>query len=141
MFIIMAFISGLVMSLGLIVSGMVNPQKVIGFLDIFGSFDATLVFVMGGALFVTSIGFRWIGCSKPLLCESFDLPKKNRIDAPLILGAALFGIGWGLAGFCPGPAIVGVGLGFFKAIIFVVAMLIGMFLAKKFIKMNIFSNS
>ena len=130
MFIVMAFISGLIMSLGLIISGMVNPQKVIGFLDIFGNFDPTLVFVMAGALIVTSIGFCWIGCSKPLLCENFDLPKKNQIDSPLIAGAIIFGIGWGLAGFCPGPAIVGMGFGIFKVAIFVSFMVAGMFLAK-----------
>lgn len=134
MFVLMAFISGLIMSLGLIISGMVNPQKVIGFLDIFGNFDPTLAFVMAGALSVAAIGFRWIGVSKPLLCESFDLPKRNEIDAPLILGAAVFGIGWGFAGFCPGPAIVGIGLGFSKAIIFVAAMSMGMFLAKQILR-------
>ena len=119
------------MSLGLIISGMVNPQKVIGFLDVFGHFDPTLAFVMAGALFVAFIGFRLAGNSKPLLCDTFDLPKKNKIDAPLIGGAALFGIGWGLAGFCPGPALVSVGLGFSKAFIFVLAMLVGMLIAKE----------
>ena len=132
MFVVIAFISGLIMSLGLIISGMVNPQKVIRFLDIFGSFDPTLVFVMVGALIVAGIGFRWIGCSKPLLCDRFDLPKNNKIDAPLILGAVLFGIGWGLAGFCPGPALVGLGLGLPKVVIFVFSMLTGMFLVRKF---------
>ncbi len=131
MFIMMAFISGLIMSLGLIISGMINPQKVIGFLDIFGSFDPTLAFVMVGALIVTSIGYRWIGCSKPLLCEHFDLPKKNKIDRSLILGAALFGIGWGWVGFCPGPAIVGIGFGLSQVMTFVAAMIAGMFLAKQ----------
>ena len=121
------------MSTGLIISGMVNPQRVIGFLDIFGHFDPTLAFVMAGALFVTAIGYRLTGYPKPLLCESFDLPKKNKIDTPLLVGSAMFGIGWGLAGFCPGPAIVAVGLGFQKAVIFVFFMLIGMFLARKVI--------
>jgi len=130
-FVVIAFISGLIMSLGLIISGMVNPQKVIGFLDIFGNFDPTLAFVMAGALGVTFIGYRLTGCSKPVLCENFDLPKKSKIDWPLILGAVLFGVGWGLAGFCPGPAIVGIGLGLSKAIIFVSAMSVGMFLAKQ----------
>ncbi len=132
--IIAALISGLLMSVGLIISGMVNPVKVIGFLDIFGHFDPTLAFVMAGALLVTSIGYRLI--SKPLLCASFDLPTKSKVDAPLILGAAIFGCGWGLAGFCPGPAIVGVGLGLSQAIIFVLAMLIGMFLAKKILRIS-----
>jgi len=131
--IIMAFMSGLTMSAGLIISGMINPQKVIGFLDVFGHFDPTLAFVMAGALGVTAIGYRLLANSKPILCDSFDLPKKNQIDAPLIGGAVLFGIGWGLAGFCPAPALVGVGIGLPKAIIFVIAMLIGMFLARKFL--------
>ncbi len=131
MYIIMVFISGLIMSLGLIISGMINPQKIIGFLDLFGHFDPTLAFVMVGALCVTAIGYRLIGCSKPLLGECFDLPKKNKIDATLMVGSAIFGIGWGWAGFCPGPAIVGVGLGLPKAVIFVFSMLIGMFLARK----------
>jgi uncharacterized membrane protein YedE/YeeE len=133
MSIIVAFVSGFIMSMGLIISGMVNPQKVIGFLDVFGHFDPTLAFVMAGALIVAAVGYCLAGRSKPLLCEAFDLPKKKKIDMPLIAGAAIFGIGWGLAGFCPGPAIVGVGLGFHKAIIFVFFMLIGMFLAKRMV--------
>lgn len=131
MYIFAAFASGLIMAAGLIISGMVNPLKVIGFLDIFGRFDPTLAFVMAGALCVTAIGYRLAGKSKPLLCDQFDLPKKSKIDKPLVLGAAMFGIGWGLAGFCPGPAIVGVGLGLSKAMVFVLAMLTGMFLARK----------
>ena len=134
MYIFMAFISGTLMSIGLIISGMINPQKVIGFMDIFGNFDPTLAFVMVGALIVTAIGYRLVGSSKPLLCACFDLPKKNMIDRQLIFGAAIFGVGWGMAGFCPGPAIVGLGLGLPKAIIFVFAMLIGMFLANKVLR-------
>lgn len=130
--IIIALICGLLMSIGLIVSDMVNPQRVIGFLDIFGRFDPTLVFVMAGGLLVASIGYFWVGrFAKPVLCEQFSLPTKKVIDVPLILGAVLFGVGWGLAGFCPGPVIVGVGLGLAKAFVFVLAMLLGMFLAKK----------
>ncbi len=131
---LVAFFCGLLMSVGLIISGMTNPQKVIGFLDIFGKFDPTLAFVMAGALLVASIGFRLVGCGKPLLCECFDLPKKNKIDAPLITGAVIFGVGWGLAGFCPGPAIVGLGLGLSQAGIFVPAMALGMLIAKKILK-------
>ncbi len=119
------------MATGLILSGMVNPQKVIGFLDIFGSFDPTLAFVMAGALLVTTIGYRLTGfCSKPVLCEGFDTPAKNKIDGSLIAGSAIFGIGWGLAGFCPAPAMVGIGLGLHKAVVFVGAMLFGMYLNK-----------
>jgi len=133
MYIFMAFISGLLMSIGLIISSMINPQKVIGFLDIFGHFDPTLGFVMLGALSVTAVGYRFIGSSKPLLNECFDLPKKTKIDRQLILGAIIFGVGWAIAGFCPGPALVGVGLGLAKAATFVFAMLIGMFLARRFL--------
>lgn len=132
----MAFVCGLMMSLGLIISGMVNPQKVIGFLDIFGNFDPTLAFVMAGALIVAGIGFRLRACPKPVLCEAFELPKKNKIDTPLISGAAMFGIGWGLAGFCPGPAIVGIGFGLSKVLTFVIAMVLGMFLAKQIQRMS-----
>jgi len=135
--IIISFLTGFIMSLGLIVSGMVNPEKVIGFLDIFGRFDPTLAFVMAGALLVASIGYRLIGCcSKPVLCDSFDKPANIKIDSRLVIGSAIFGIGWGLAGFCPGPAIVGVGLGISKAIIFVAAMLVGMHLAKISLKLR-----
>ena len=134
---VISFIIGFMMSIGLIVSGMVNPEKVIGFLDIFGRFDPTLVFVMAGALLVTGIGYRLTRCcSKPVLCNSFDKPAKTQIDAPLVAGSAIFGIGWGLAGFCPGPAIVGVGLGLIKAVIFVVAMFVGMYLAKAILKLR-----
>ena len=135
--IIVSLISGLIMSMGLIISGMTNPQKVIGFLDLFGNFDSTLGFVMAGALLVTGVGFCLMGrCAKPVLCEKFIVPSKQKIDAPLILGAATFGIGWGLAGFCPGPAIVGVGLGLSKAIIFIIAMLAGMSLARRIISVS-----
>ncbi len=129
--IIVSLICGLIMSAGLIISGMVDPKKVRGFLDISGSFDPTLGFVMAGALIITAAGYRWIGrCAKPVLCECFNMPVKNNIDKPLIVGAAIFGTGWGLAGFCPAPAIAGIGLGIDNAFMFVLAMLAGMCLAK-----------
>lgn len=131
---IIAFVCGLLMSVGLIISGMVNPQKVIGFLDVFGKFDVTLVFVMAGALLVAGLGFRFVGCGKPLLCDCFHASKKNKVDGPLLIGAAVFGIGWGLAGFCPGPAIVGVGLRVPQTFVFVSAMLLGMFCARRILK-------
>jgi uncharacterized membrane protein YedE/YeeE len=88
---------------------------------------------MAGALVVAAIGYHLAGKTKPVLCAGFDLPKKNKIDAPLIWGAVIFGAGWGWAGFCPGPALVAVGLGLPKAVIFVLSMLAGMFLAKKLV--------
>lgn len=130
--IISAFISGLIMAAGLTISGMIYPSKVIGFLDVFGQFDATLIFVMMGALIVAGIGFKLMALMpKPVLCNAFDCPKKTALDVPLILGAIIFGVGWGLIGFCPGPAIVGVGLGLPQALYFTIAMLVGMFIAKQ----------
>ncbi len=127
-----AFICGLMMSVGLLVSGMANPAKVLGFLDVAGAFDPTLAFVMMGALVVTTFGYRWAQrAQKPVCADGFSFPGKTKPDAPLVIGAVLFGIGWGLAGFCPGPALVGVGLGQSKAALFVLAMLVGMFLGRK----------
>lgn len=134
MTVLSALISGLVMALGLIVSGMIDPAKVRAFLDIFGAFDATLFFVMAGALLITVLGFNFKPCQKPFLCERFDLPAKKKIDAPLILGALFFGAGWGLAGFCPGPALAGLGLGRVEIFIFVIAMLAGMMAAQLIIR-------
>jgi uncharacterized membrane protein YedE/YeeE len=131
--IIVAFISGAIMSFGLIISGMANPRKVIGFLDVSGQFDPTLMFVMAGALIVAGIGFRLARRrSQPVFSAGFDAPVKQKVDAPLIFGSAVFGLGWGLAGFCPGPALVGIGLGETKAVVFVAAMIVGMLSAKFF---------
>ncbi len=101
-----ALFIGLLFGLGLVVSGMVNPGKVLGFLDIFGDWDASLAFVMGGAVVVTFIGFRWIGrAGKPWFDGRYKFPSLTQIDSRLIIGAMLFGIGWGLVGLCPGPAL------------------------------------
>ncbi len=122
-----ALASGLVFGLGLAVSGMMNPTKVIGFLDVAGDWDPTLVFVMGGALLVAAPAYRSIPKRpRPVLGESFDLPKKKAIDTPLIVGSALFGVGWGLVGFCPGPALAALGTGLAPVFAFVAAMLSGM---------------
>ena len=118
---------GLVFGLGLAVSGMMNPAKVIGFLDVAGDWDPTLVFVMGGALLVTVPGYRVIlKRRRPVLDNSFSLPTKKSVDAPLIWGSALFGVGWGLVGFCPGPAVVAIGTGLPAVLGFVAAMIAGM---------------
>ena len=104
-----ALACGLLFGLGLAISGMMNPAKVIGFLDVAGDWDPTLAFVMGGALLVAMPAYRMILTRRrPVLAGSFSLPEKARLDAPLTLGSALFGVGWGLVGFCPGPAVAAV---------------------------------
>lgn len=125
--IIMAFITGLIFGLGLIVSGMTNPSKVIGFLDLAGSWDPSLAFVMAGAIFVGIIAFRFAKAGqKSLLGDVMHLPTANQIDLRLIAGALVFGVGWGLAGYCPGPALTSIAQGGSKPLIFVVAMICGM---------------
>jgi uncharacterized membrane protein YedE/YeeE len=122
-----ALASGLVFGLGLAVSGMMNPAKVIGFLDVAGDWDPTLAFVMVGALLVAVPAYRLIPKrGRPVLEEDFSLPKKKDIDASLIWGSALFGVGWGLVGFCPGPAVAALGTGLAPVFAFVAAMLAGM---------------
>jgi uncharacterized protein len=122
-----AFAAGLVFGIGLIVSGMTDPAKVLGFLDIAGSWDPSLAFVMAGAILVGFFAFMLAGKrTTTLLGAVLHLPQARDIDARLIGGAVVFGIGWGLAGFCPGPALVSFGGGQDKAAVFVVAMLAGM---------------
>lgn len=118
---------GLLFGLGLILSGMVDPSKVLGFLDLAGAWDPSLAFVMGAALAVGSVGFAVARRRKAsLLGEPMRLPAGRRIDRRLVLGSTLFGAGWGLAGFCPGPAFTALGMGEPKALLFVGAMLAGM---------------
>lgn len=127
MLILNALLAGLIFSAGLIVSGMANPAKVLGFLDIAGNWDPSLMFVMAGAIAVGSIGFAFARrLKRSLLDAPMSLPGATRIDRRLLAGSAMFGAGWGLAGFCPGPALVSAGSGEFKAILFVIAMLVGM---------------
>jgi uncharacterized membrane protein YedE/YeeE len=121
--------SGFLFGIGLWVSGMANPKKVLGFLDVTGDWDASLMLVMGGAVAVTLTGFRFLASRKaPLLAEKFMLPNKKEIDLPLVAGAAIFGIGWGIAGYCPGPAITAVSTLSTESIVFVSAMIAGGFL-------------
>lgn len=121
-----ALAAGLLFGLGLGFSQMIDPQRVIGFLDIFGTWDPTLAFVMGGAVLVTVISFRWIlRRPAPLLDRKFFVPTHQNIDRPLVLGAVLFGVGWGLGGYCPGPAIAALGLGSANPILFIAAMIAG----------------
>ena len=119
--------AGLVFGLGLTISGMINPGKIIGFLDLAGHWDPSLLFVMLGALAVTGIGYR-IAFSrpKPMFEEKFFLPEATAIDRPLIIGAALFGLGWAFAGYCPGPGLTALALGHLEPALFVAAMLTGM---------------
>lgn len=132
---LLQFVVGLVFGFGLLISGMSNPAKVLNFLDIAaiwtGTWDPSLAFVMAGAIAVTFIGFKLVlKRSQPLFAEVFHLPTKADIDARVIVGPAIFGVGWGLAGFCPGPAITALGCGTLPAALFVVAMFAGMWLAR-----------
>jgi len=125
----MAALAGLVFGLGLLVSGMADPQKVLGFLDIAGTWDPSLALVMGGAIALGLPGFALARRrSRSLLGAPMQLPARQTIDAPLLFGSALFGIGWGLAGYCPGPALAGTAAGLGSAAIFSLAMLAGMLL-------------
>jgi uncharacterized membrane protein YedE/YeeE len=122
-----ALLAGLVFGIGLILSGMTDPSKVIGFLDLAGDWDPSLGFVMGGAVAVGVIAFRLAGSrQQSLLGEVMHLPTARHIDRRLVLGGLAFGVGWGLAGFCPGPALVSLATGSSQALIFVIAMLAGM---------------
>ena len=132
---IASFICGILFSLGLGISGMTQPQKVIGFLDVFGEWDPSLAFVMGGAV-LSYLALRLLiqrNFSIPVLGGSFQIPSRKDLDRSLIIGALLFGSGWGLGGYCPGPAITSLGSGSVKALLFVFAMGVGMFLADRVI--------
>jgi uncharacterized membrane protein YedE/YeeE len=122
-----SFVCGLIFGLGLILAGMANPAKVIAFLDLAGAWDPSLALVMGGAIAVASGAFAFAGKrARSILGAPMQLPTRRDIDPRLIIGSVAFGAGWGLAGFCPGPALVALGAGLPKAVIFVGAMLVGM---------------
>ena len=132
-----AAVAGLVFGLGLIISGMADPAKVIAFLDLAGAWDPSLALVMAGAIAVGLIAFRLAGSrSLSWLGEAMRMPTARDVDRRLVLGSLAFGAGWGLAGFCPGPALVALGMGEGKALIFVVAMLAGMGLFEVFERMR-----
>jgi len=121
-----AIAAGFVFGLGLWISGMANPAKVIGFLDITGEWDASLALVMAGAVGVVLIPFRLaVKRAKPLLEEAFALPTRKDIDAPLVAGSALFGVGWGIVGYCPGPGITALATLSTESVVFVAAMMVG----------------
>lgn len=127
MILIYALLSGLLFGLGLIISGMANPAKVIGFLDITGSWDPSLGFVMLGAIAVTFFAFK-LAKSRSLTYTglALKLPTTQTLDIRLVLGSIIFGIGWGLAGYCPGPALASILTGYLDPVLFVIAMVIGM---------------
>ena len=127
MFIFTSLLAGLVFGLGLIVSGMANPAKVLGFLDLTGNWDPSLALVMGGAIGISFFAFLFAQKrSRSLIGADMRLPAGRDIDRRLVVGGLLFGVGWGIAGFCPGPGLVALGMGEVKALIFVASMLTGM---------------
>mgnify|MGYP000022211358 FL=1 len=126
---LVSLMAGLLFGAGLALGGMTDPGKVIAFLDVAGQWDPSLGFVMGSALLITFPVFAWVRrADKPLLAERFQLPTRKDLDPQLLIGAALFGIGWGIAGLCPGPAIANLAAGSPQILLFVAAMVGGMWL-------------
>ena len=125
--VISGLVSGIIFGVGLTLSGMTLPSKVIGFLDVAGDWDPSLAMVMMGAIGIYAPAYRWlIGNTTPLFARTFMAQVAKRIDAPLLSGAAIFGVGWGIAGYCPGPALTATGTGASQALLFTVAMLAAM---------------
>ncbi len=130
---LIALISGILFGFGLGLSQMIDRDRVLDFLDVAGVWDPTLLFVFGGAVSVTVVAFRFVlKRSRPLFADKFYIPTKQEIDLPLVLGAAIFGIGWGISGYCPGPAITALVLGIWNPVLFLVAMIVGS-LAQKWV--------
>jgi uncharacterized membrane protein YedE/YeeE len=124
---------GVLFGWGLIISGMSNPEKILGFLDLTGLWDPSLIFVMLGAVLVGLAGFYVVSKrTETFLGGALHIPARRDITKPLIIGSLIFGAGWGIAGFCPGPALVALGAGHLKALVFVVAMLVGMEISARF---------
>lgn len=127
------YLIGVLFGLGLLISGMSNPQKILNFLDITGNWDPSLLFVVGGAVLVGLGGFYVVTKrSEAFFGGVFQVPSRRDITKPLVIGSFIFGAGWGIAGFCPGPAIVALGSGHLKALVFVLAMFIGMAVCNRF---------
>jgi len=125
------YLIGLVFGVGISISGMVNPAKVLNFFDIAGSWDPSLIFVMGGAFVTTFIGYRLVfGRAGPVMAPRFEVPTNRALDMRLVGGAAVFGIGWGIAGFCPGGALPALGTGRLEVVYFVAAVIVGILIAK-----------
>jgi len=128
----LGFICGLIFGIGLVISGMSNPAKVLNFLDVFGTWDPSLAFVMGGAVVVAFIGYRIVlQRPAPLLSDTFHLPTVKDVDGQMLTGAALFGVGWGLGGFCPGPAFTALPLMSTGILAFFPALVIGMWAGRE----------
>jgi len=131
---IWAFIFGGLFSVGLMLSGMSNPKKVLDFLDLFGQWDASLAFVMLGAIAVAFVPFQKAvhqQAPKTVYGDVIDLPKNNKIDSKLMIGSLIFGIGWGIAGICPAPSLTLIGLGYYQAFYFIAAMFAGMLIQRQ----------
>ncbi|OAL84049.1 DUF6691 family protein [Acinetobacter terrae] len=134
-----AFVFGGIFSVGLMLSGMSNPKKILDFLDLFGQWDPSLAFVMLGAIAVTFIPFQKAvhnHAPKTVYGDAIDLPKNNKIDSRLVTGSLIFGIGWGIAGICPAPSLTLIGLGYYQALYFIAAMMIGMLIHRKLMGKN-----
>lgn len=132
MLVIMAFLCGLIFGAGLLISGLANPEKVLGFLDLSQAWDPSLAFVMIGAIAVGIIGFALVKGRKTAFCGvPILLPENNTVDRTLVVGAVLFGLGWGLAGICPGPSLILLGAGIGKGLLFVLSMLAGMWIVTR----------
>jgi len=126
-----SYVIGLIFGIGISISGMANPAKVLNFFDVAGNWDPSLIFVMGGALVVTFIGYRFVlRRTAPIVDATFHLPDNPHLDMRLLGGAAVFGIGWGITGFCPGGALPALGTGRFEVVAFVAALIAGIFAAK-----------
>ncbi|MGR3660596.1 MAG: DUF6691 family protein [Paracoccaceae bacterium] len=132
---VVTYLIGLIFGVGITISGMSNPAKVLNFFDVFGTWDPSLGFVMGGALIVTAIGYRLVfRRPAPVFDAAFVVPTSRVIDTRLVVGSAVFGIGWGIAGFCPGGALPALGTGRPEVLIFFAALVAGIFLAKQMMK-------
>ncbi|MBW8300645.1 MAG: YeeE/YedE family protein [Hydrogenophaga sp.] len=140
---LVVFLIGALFGTGIVVSGMANPAKVLNFFDLAGTFDPSLLFVMAGALSVAAPGYALLFRlrKRPVFDQAFHLPKASAIDARLIGGSALFGLGWGIAGFCPGAAIPALGLGHASAGIFVASLVVGILVARRLGKAEFFADT
>jgi len=134
---VLSYLIGLIFGVGIAVSGMANPAKVLNFFDVAGIWDPSLIFVMGGALIVTFLGYRVVlRRPKPVIDATFHLPDNPKVDARLLGGSAIFGIGWGIAGFCPGGALPALGTGRIEVFAFVAALVVGIYVAKGLLALN-----